>query len=119
MKFLNRLFFTVFTLFSVQSFASNVASFSYASTNVTTGAYVTLVASTPINVSHIYVCDNSGQILKIATGASGHEVDLVAVPLSACMLIPLSPTLPAGTRLSIEAISGTANSGYNVVSFLL
>lgn len=110
----------VFTaLFAFQALASNVSSLSYSSTNVTTSAYVTLVASTPINVSRIYVCDNSGQILKIATGASNSEVDLVAVPLNACILIPLSPSMPAGTRLSIRAISATANTGYNVVSFLL
>lgn len=97
---------------------SNVNSFSYATTNVTTSAYVTLVASTPIPVSHILVADNSGHILKIAAGSTGFEVDLFSCPLSGSIVIPIAPTLPAGTRLSIKAIDANATTGFNVVSFL-
>lgn len=105
-------------LFASQALASNVSSLSYSGTNVTTGAYVTLVASTPIPVSHLIVCDNSGHILKIASGAAASEIDLFTVSINACLLVPIAPTLPAGTRLSIRAIDATANSGYNTVSFL-
>jgi hypothetical protein len=103
---------------STSSFAGNVNSFSYASTNVTTGAYVTLVPSTPIRSTQIIFCDNSGHILKIATGSSGNEVDLLTVPLNACFLFPLNAGIPAGTRLSIRAVDASATTGYNTVSFL-
>ena len=105
-------------LFVCEANAGNVSSLSYAATNVTTGAYVTLVASTPIHVANLVVCDNSGHILKIAVGAAGSEVDLVSVPLNACMVIPVGPILKLGARLSIRAIDASATTGYNVVSFV-
>lgn len=105
-------------LLSVSAFAGNVNSFSYSATNVTTSAYVTLVSSTPIPSTQLVVCDNSGHILKIASGASGSEVDVFAAPLNACIDIQLGAAIPAGTRLSIRAIDATASSGYNTVSFL-
>jgi hypothetical protein len=105
-------------LISVTAFAGNVNSFSYSSTNVTTSAYVTLVSSTPIPTTQIIVCDNSGHILKIASGAPGSEVDLFTVALSACIDIQLGAAIPASTRLSIRAIDATASSGFNTVSFI-
>jgi hypothetical protein len=105
-------------LFSLSAFAGNVNSFSFSSTNVTPSAYVTLISSTPIPSTQIIVCDNSGHILKIASGASGSEVDLFTIALNACMSIRLGAAIPANTRLAIRAIDATANSGYNTVSFL-
>ncbi len=90
--------------------------FSYAGTNVTTGAYVTLAASTPHNVSRIQVCDTSTKMLKIATGGAGSEKDLFIIQLSGCVVLPV--TIPSATRLSIKAIDATASAGYNVISFL-
>lgn len=95
---------------------ANVYVLSYASTNVTTAAYVTLVASTPNSVSKILITDTSGQLLKIAVGDAGSEVDLFSVPVSGSLVIPTY--LANGQRLSIKAISATASTGYNVVSLL-
>lgn len=108
----------VISLLTLKAYSSNVSSLSYSSTNVGTSAYVTLVASTPINTSQLLICDTSGKILKIASGAANSEVDLFTVPVSSCMLFPLAPVLPSGTRLSIKAIDASATSGYNTVSFL-
>lgn len=105
-------------LLSVSAFAGNVSSFSYSSINVTTSAYVTLVSSTSIPNTQIIVCDNSGHILKIASGAPGSEVDLFTVALNACIDIQLGTAIPASSRLSIRAIDATANSGFNTVSFI-
>jgi len=116
MKFLFVISLLVF--FAQFAVASNVSSLSYSGTNVTTSAYVTIVASTPINSSTLVICDNSGQIVKIAVGAAASEVDLFTVPLNACFKFPISPYLASGVRLSLKAISGTANSGYDSVSFL-
>jgi hypothetical protein len=104
-------------LFSVSSFASNVASLAYASTNVTTSAYVTFVASTPIPTTKIVVCDTSAVLLKMAIGAAGFEVDLLLNPISSCFQFNLTQVIPAGTRISLKAISGTASTGFASVSF--
>jgi hypothetical protein len=105
-------------LLSISAFAGNVNSFSYSSTNVTTSAYVTLVSSTPIPSTQLIVCDNSGHILKIASGASGSEADIFTVALNSCLNLQFGAAIPAGTRLSIRAIDATASSGYNTVSFI-
>jgi hypothetical protein len=105
-------------LFSFSAFAGNVSSFSYSSTNVTTSAYVTLVSSTPISSNQFIVCDNSGHILKIASGIIGSEVDLFTVALNACIDIQLGASIPVGTRLSIRAIDASATSGYDTLSFI-
>lgn len=90
---------------------------SYAGTNVTTSAYVTLVSSTPISVGRLQICDTSTQVLKIASGSSGNEQDLVAIGgVAGCVTI--AEYIPAGVRLSIKAISASATTGFNTVSFL-
>lgn len=107
-------------LFAASSFAAvntaQVNVLAYASTNVTTAAYVTLVASTPISVSHVEVCDTSTKLLKIASGTAGNEKDLFTVFISGCVTLPYF--IPAGTRLSIKAVDATASSGFNTFSFL-
>lgn len=95
---------------------SQVNVFSYATTNVTTSAYVQLVAATPITVSRLQVCDTSGKILKISSGAASSELDLFTVSVSGCVIVPYY--IIAGTRLSIKAVDANATTGYNTVSFL-
>lgn len=105
-------------LFSQVLLAANVSTISYSGTNVTTSAYVTFVASTPINSSGIIVCDSSGELLKLAVGAAASEVDLFTMPISSCMQVQLGTVIPAGSRLSLKAISATASTGYGSVSQL-
>lgn len=88
---------------------------SYASTNVTTSAYVTLVASTPSS-SKLQITDTSGQLLKFAIGAAGSEVDVCTCAVSGTVIVPFY--IPAGQRLSIRAVNASATTGYNAVSFL-
>lgn len=89
---------------------------SYASTNVTTGAYVQLIASTPIPTARIEILDTSGKILKLAVGAAGSEVDICSVPVSGSIVLPYY--IPAGSAISIKAIDASATSGYNVLSLI-
>ena len=96
--------------------ASNVNVFSYASSNVTTSAYTVLLKSTTTSASHLEICDTSAHLLKIATGATGSEVDVATTTVSGCVLIPIY--LPIGTQLSIKAIDATASTGFNTVAFL-
>lgn len=95
---------------------SQVNVLSYSSTNVTTSAYVQLIASTSTSAGHLEVCDTSAHLLKIASGAAGSETDLFTVQPSGCVV--LSIYLVPGTRLSIEAIDANATTGFNTVSLL-
>ncbi len=82
----------------------------YSSTNVTTGTWVQLIASTAAVINCLTVFDSSGQTLKLGIGAAMAETITMIIPpggLGGC--IPLH--IAAGTRLSIEAISGTASTG--------
>ena len=82
----------------------------YTSVNVTTGAWVQLIASTAAAINCITVFDSSGQTLEIGTGAAASETRVLIIPpggLSGC--IPLR--IAASTRVSIKAISATASVG--------
>lgn len=81
----------------------------YSSTNVTTGAYVQLIASTSgvANVAEIF--DSSGQTLAIAFGAIGSEVQKFIVYPGGNGRMTLA--IPAATRVSIIALSATASAG--------
>lgn len=90
--------------------------FSYATTNVSTSAYVTLVSSAPLTVSKLQICDTSGELIVIAKGEAGSEVDICTVQISQCIILPIY--LEAGERLSAKAITNNATNGYNSISFL-
>ena len=108
--------FLIATVVQAATNTTQVNVLSYSSTNVTTSSYVQLVASTPISVSRLQVCDTSTKIIKIAMGAAGSEVDLFSGTVSGCVLVPYY--IPAGNRLAIEAIDASATTGYNVLSFI-
>ena len=89
---------------------------SYSTTNVTTSAYVQIVASTSLSASQLVIVDTSTQLVKLAIGAAGSQIDLCVFqgngnPVS----VPIY--IPAGSTLWLKAISGSATSGYNTVSF--
>lgn len=98
---------------------NQVCVFSYASTNVTTSAYVTLVAATTIPTASLLITDTSGKVIKIAVGPAGSEIDLFQVSVSGTMFIdiPLNQ-IPQGSRLSLKAIDASATTGYNVTTLL-
>ena len=100
--------------------ANSINSNNAASNNVTTSAYLTLVASTSIAFNKIIASDTTGKIIKLAVGDAGHEVDLFQLPVSGLALLPLPSvdTVPVGSRLSIKAIDANATSGYTVVTLL-
>lgn len=89
---------------------------SYASTNVTTSAYVTLVASTPYTTCKVVVQDTSTKIIKLAVGSAGNEVDLATAPVSGMYVLPTC--VPASSRISAKAVDASATTGYNILSFL-
>lgn len=95
---------------------SQVGVLVYATTNVTTGAYVALFTSTSIPTARIQILDTSGKILKIAVGPAGSEVDICSTAVSGSVTIPYY--IPSGSRVSIKAIDANATTGYNVTSLI-
>lgn len=87
----------------------------YSSTNVTTGAYVQLVASLAAAVNEVEIFDSSGQTLVLATGGAGSEVDQAFVFPGGNGRIPLA--IASATRVSIKAVSATANDGEIAINF--
>jgi hypothetical protein len=104
---------------TVTSYAGKVPFLSfrkdYSVTPVTTGSYSQLVASTSVASSSIEIFDSSGQPLYLAFGGSGSEVNKVLDYPGGNGLIPL--LIPAGTRLSIIAVTATASSGELDINF--
>lgn len=81
----------------------------YTSVSVSTAAYTTLVASLTSAVTELEIFDSSGQTLVLATGAAASEVNQVIVFPGGNGRIPLA--IAAGVRVSIKALSATANVG--------
>lgn len=94
----------------------NLARNVYSTTNVTTAAYVQLVASTSDITNQLFIFDSSGQTLVLATGAAASEVDKYYIVPGGNGLINL--TIPASTRVSVKAVSATASSGELSVTFI-
>lgn len=87
----------------------------YSSTSVTTGAYVQLIASTATDVHEISVFDSSGQTLVLAFGAAASEVDQIYIFPGGNGREPLY--IASGTRVSIKAVSGSADTGEIAINF--
>ena len=81
----------------------------YSSTNVTTGAFVQIIASTPFTATGLDIFDSSGQTLELAVGAPGSEsIQFIIFP-GGNGFVPIR--IPKGSRVSLKALSATANSG--------
>ncbi len=87
----------------------------YSSVNVTTAAYVQLVASTSNVINTLHIFDSSGQSMILGIGGAGSEVTTLYVPPGGDTY---TLNIPAGSRIAYKALSATANSGYLLMSFL-
>ncbi len=83
--------------------------------NVTTIAYTQIDASTSADINRLMIFDSSGQTMALATGAGGAEVIQLYIPPGG---IDVDMYIPAGTRISIIAISATASAGEIVINAL-
>jgi hypothetical protein len=86
----------------------------YAVTPVTTLAWTEVIASTSASIEWWDIFDSSGETLQVGVGAAGSEVHLAYV-------IPggnrINQLLPAGTRISLRAVSADATIGEHTVNF--
>jgi hypothetical protein len=83
----------------------------YASTSVTTAAWVQIVASTAAAIANISVFDSSGQTLELGSGAEGAEARIAIIPPGG---IDIGLIIAQGTRLSLKAISANATVGEHI-----
>lgn len=88
----------------------NIVRNDYSSTNVTSAAYVQLIASTSAASNMLEVFDSSGQTLVLAVGGAGSEVDQFYINPGGNGQVPL--LIPASSRVSIKAVTATASAGY-------
>lgn len=89
----------------------------YSTTNVTTAAYVQLVASTTAAIHRMHIFDSSGQDFVLATGGAGSEVDQIQISPGGWDS-PVELYIPSGTRISIKSKSATASSGILLITGL-
>lgn len=87
------------------------------SVNITTGAYVQVIASTGCVINRLYIFDSSGSALKIATGASLSEIDQLYVPPGG-FGAAYELTIPSSTRIAVEALDVNATSGQLIITGL-
>lgn len=87
------------------------------SVNITTSAYVQVVASTAGAINRLYVFDSSGSALIVATGAAASEVDKLYIPPGGSG-VPYEINIPAGTRVAVKALDVNATSGQLIMTGL-
>lgn len=90
----------------------------YSSVNVTTGAWVQLLASCP-RAKFIEIFDSGGRVMELSLGASGAESSNI-IPF---FIVPGGkPTenyvpISEGARLSIRAVDASATNGQIIINF--
>jgi hypothetical protein len=89
----------------------------YGSTNITTGAWVELVAALPSAVNHIIVFDSSGNIMELGVGAAAAESRVSVITPGG--LPPLDLSFASGARVSARAVSANSSTAgtYLIINF--
>lgn len=88
----------------------------YTSTNVTTGAWVQLLASVGATaIREVEIFDSSGETLELGIGTAGSEVAKAYIFPGGNGRISLQ--IAASARVAIRAVSATANAGEIIVNF--
>lgn len=107
---------TVSTQESGHSFVDSARN-DYTGTNISTAAFVQLVASLASAAKGFFLFDSSGQTLELAIGAAASESRILIIPPGGIDgFVPLA--IPAGTRISAKAISADAVDGEIDITFL-
>jgi hypothetical protein len=89
----------------------------YGSVNVTTSAYVQVVASTSGAINRLYIADTSGSAMILAIGGAGSEVDQLYIGPGGNEA-PYELAIPTATRIAIKALDVSATSGQMIITAL-
>jgi hypothetical protein len=92
---------------------------SYSSTNVTTGAWVELIASLQYPASAVEIFNGTGAIVKLSIGAAAaedaSEIPYYIIPGGSSIMLPLGFSREA--RISARAVDQDATTGTLVLNF--
>ena len=92
--------------------------FNYASTSVSSAAWVQLIASTSDTIKHLTLFESGGYAMEIGIGAAASEVRLFVVPPGG-FNGELPFPIPSGSRVSIRCLEVvTVSTGLIVANFL-
>lgn len=89
----------------------------YSSVNVTTAAYVQVIASTTSAINRLCDFDSSGSAIIIATGAAASEVDQLYIPPGGAPYC-YELAIPISTRIAIKALDTNATLGQIILTAL-
>jgi hypothetical protein len=93
--------------------------YNYALGNVTTGAWVEIIANIPASATEMHIFDSSGRVLKLSTGAAGdeanHELLFYIFPGGSDALLPTE--WAKNSRLAAKAVDANATTGYLIINF--
>lgn len=87
----------------------------YTMTPVTTSVYKEIVTSLSDDVNRFQIFDGSGQVIILATGGSGSEVDLLYIQPGGDSF---DVFIASGTRVSIKALTASAADNFFIADFL-
>lgn len=87
----------------------------YGTTNVTTSAWVQIIASTAAAITQLLVDDTCGEVLELGTGGSGSETRRLLIPRGG-LSQAVNLTIASGTRLSVRALTATCSTGDLVIT---
>mgnify|MGYP007083431407 CR=1 FL=1 len=87
----------------------------YSTTNITTGGWVELISALSDSVNELDIFSSSAETLELGIGGVGVEARTLIITPGGNGRIPLY--LPAGARISVRAISATANVGELDINF--
>jgi hypothetical protein len=89
----------------------------YATTSVTTGAWVELIAATAAVINALQIFDSCGEVLELGVGAAASESRVLLIPPGGFdAAVPLH--IPAGSRVAIKAVSANCTAGQLVLTGL-
>lgn len=89
----------------------------YSSVNVTTGAWVQIIASTAAAITQLYIDDTCGQVLELGTGGAGAETRKLLIPRGG-FTEKVELAIPASTRVSLRAVTANCTTGDIVITGL-
>ncbi len=90
------------------------------STNVTSSAYVELQSAVNMTsaASGVVVSNSGTQPIKMATGASGSEVDTGILIPPLCEGLFVAIPLKKSTRISLRSLGGTQSTGFISIMYV-
>ena len=96
---------------------SDSARLAYSSSNVTSGAWVQLIASTAATINQLKIFHSCGYGIELGTGAAASETRKLLIPPGG-FDSDVNLAIASGTRISLRALSTTCDTGEIILTGL-